>query len=118
MLVTINGQHWDVTTWEGSYDQGRVLFATNTNGGAMPWWGNQSLALDVCLQVGVGLGEFPANDSGGPFFGWAPPAPGSPDVIYYNDRLPVDPLTPTYPGQPLEAPTATPFVWAVAFPVS
>ena len=40
VIVNVEGQDWDVTTFTGSYNENESRF----NIGEMPWWGNESLA--------------------------------------------------------------------------
>jgi hypothetical protein len=66
LVVTVNGQDWDVTTFTGSYNDNVSKFNTLENGGSMPWWGDGTLA-------GLFAGEFaPAVD-----FSGLPRAPGT-----------------------------------------
>ena len=51
IVVTVGGAQYDVTTFTGSADANAVKFNTPANGGMMPWYGNQSLAIDFALAV-------------------------------------------------------------------
>ena len=66
LVVNVGGQDWDVTTFSWSYEQNTAKFNTANNGGVMPWWFDQGLALDFASAVGSDLG-FP-NDPIGPYF--------------------------------------------------
>jgi hypothetical protein len=50
-VVTVGGVQYDVNTFTGSADANAVKFNTPANGGMMPWYGNQSLAIDFALAV-------------------------------------------------------------------
>ncbi len=74
LVVNVNGQNWNVTTFTGTYNANSSKFETPANGGAMPWFtsptGSSSLAVSFATAVGNSLG-FPSTNSGdGPFFGW------------------------------------------------
>jgi hypothetical protein len=76
LLVTVNGQQWNVTTFTGSYNSNVGKFATPQNGGVMPWWTNANLgqqpAIDFATAINNQLG-FPNtayNRPFGPFFAW------------------------------------------------
>ena len=74
LVVNVNGQNWNVTTFTGSYNDNSFKFNTPANGGVMPWWtgslSSSSLARQFAIAVGLSLGT--ANPSeysnGGPFF--------------------------------------------------
>ncbi len=78
LVVTVNGQQWNVTTFTGSYDANISKFNTPANGGVMPWWtgnSNQSPASDFAQAVQFDLGTFSSNppfgtsfQPGGPYF--------------------------------------------------
>ena len=68
LVVNVNGQNWNVTTFTGSYNANTSKFNTAANGGMMPWWGNLTLANSFALAVGGSLG-LPIFDVGGPLFG-------------------------------------------------
>jgi hypothetical protein len=55
-VVNVGGQDWDVTTFTGSYNDNASKFATAANAGAMPWWGNSSLATEFSNALGYSLG--------------------------------------------------------------
>ncbi|MEB3353031.1 MAG: hypothetical protein VKM34_02160 [Cyanobacteriota bacterium] len=65
LLVSVGGFDYDVTTFNGSYNDNASKFNTPENGGAMPWWENYnhvnnwttSLASDFALEVGYSLGS-------------------------------------------------------------
>jgi len=72
IIVNVNGQDYDVTTFTGTYNDNPSKFATAANGGVMPWWGNSSLAYDFALAVGSSLGYWHPNDypDNGPDFAY------------------------------------------------
>ena len=49
LVVNVNGQNWNVTTFTGSYNANTSKFKTAANGGMMPWWGNLTLANSFAL---------------------------------------------------------------------
>ena len=63
LLVTVNGQQWNVTTFTGTYDGNGSKFATVGNGGVMPWFGSSSLASSfaTALSGALGLLNGPGN---------------------------------------------------------
>jgi hypothetical protein len=69
LVVTVNGQDWDVTTFTGSYGDNVSKFETAANGGVMPWWGSQTNAEAFALAVGPDLGL--PNAILGPFYGFS-----------------------------------------------
>jgi hypothetical protein len=70
VLVTVNAVDYDVTVYEGSYDDYPQLFREPPIG-RLPWWGDATglLASQFALQVydGLGLGSY--ADSG-PIFAY------------------------------------------------
>jgi hypothetical protein len=72
LVVTVNGQDWDVTTFTGSYNDNVSKFETAANGGVMPWWGSSADAATFASVVGTSLGsnnQFTELDpTTGPFF--------------------------------------------------
>jgi hypothetical protein len=66
VIVTVEGQQYDVTTFSGSYDNNASLFNTASAGGAMPWWNDWGLANQFVLAVEYSLGN--ANSGYGPIF--------------------------------------------------
>jgi hypothetical protein len=84
LVVTVNGQDWDVTTFYGTYIDNSTKFNTETpvNGGVMPWFGiGATETLDLLADVfatavggrlGFPNGPLAANEppTGGPFFAW------------------------------------------------
>jgi len=73
LVVTVNSQDWEVTTFTGSYASSSSKFETAANGGVMPWWGSSTNAQAFATAVGSGLG-LPNFSAYGPFFGFAPPS--------------------------------------------
>jgi hypothetical protein len=64
VIVNVEGQDWDVTTFTGTYNDNPSKFATAANGGVMPWWGNSSLANDFASVVLSSLGYWnPIDDN-------------------------------------------------------
>jgi hypothetical protein len=57
VVVNVNGQNWNVTTFTGSYNDNTSKFNTAANGGIMPWWGGApDLASSFAVAVGSSLG--------------------------------------------------------------
>ena len=52
LVVNLNGQIWNVTTFTGTYNDNTSKFATAANGGVMPWFGNQTMATQFADAVG------------------------------------------------------------------
>ena len=65
VLVTVNAVEYDVTVFEGSYDDNDSLF-NEPPVGQMPWWGDTSgsLASQFAFQVYNSLGEGSYGGSG------------------------------------------------------
>ena len=65
----MNGASYNVTTFTGNYQDFPDKFNTPSNGGTMPWWGNDDLAGDFAWEVEaqLGLQEIP-GDLSGPLF--------------------------------------------------
>lgn len=79
LVVNVNGQDWDVTTFSGTYNANTSKFATAANGGIMPWWFNETAAHAFAIAVDAQLGTPnildgssgpPAGTGSGPFFGY------------------------------------------------
>jgi hypothetical protein len=68
VVVNVNGQNWNVTTFQGSYNANSAKFATPPAPGRMPWWGSESLARQFATVVKDAFG-FPNEDTVGPLFG-------------------------------------------------
>ena len=74
VVVNVNGQNWNVTTFTGSYNDNISKFNTPANGGVMPWWTgslpSSSLARQFAIAVGLSLGTANPTEysNGGPFF--------------------------------------------------
>lgn len=77
LVVTVNSQDWEVTTFYGSYNDNVSKFETAANGGVMPWWGSSADADAFATAVGSGLG-FPNQPAFiiplGPLFAYDAPA--------------------------------------------
>ncbi len=56
LVVTVGGTQYEVSTFTGSYNSNLSKFNTAANGGVMPWWGNNQLAVDFSTAVGTSLG--------------------------------------------------------------
>jgi hypothetical protein len=70
VVVNVNGQHWNVTTFTGTYNDNISKFQTSANGGVMPWWGSDVVAAQFATAVGNQLGFPPGQTFGnGPYFG-------------------------------------------------
>ena len=63
--VLVNGTTYDVTYFEGSYDNNISRFTT----AEMPWWGDSSLANTFATAIGVNLGR-PLFNNFGPGFAY------------------------------------------------
>ena len=55
-VVTGGGVQYDVTSFTGSYNDNTSKFQTAANGGMMPWWGNDSAAVEFASAVGTQVG--------------------------------------------------------------
>jgi hypothetical protein len=51
ILVTVNSTQYDVTAFNGNYNDNASKFATPAYGGLMPWYGNQTLTEQFALAV-------------------------------------------------------------------
>jgi hypothetical protein len=71
LVVNVNGQNYDVTTFIGSYNDNISKFATAANGGVMPWWNDSSTADSFTSAVNTGLGLPNSGNLAGPYFGYA-----------------------------------------------
>jgi hypothetical protein len=61
IVVNVGGVQYDVTTFNGSYNDNTSKFALPPAPGVMPWWGSQSLAQQFAAALGGNLG-LPNND--------------------------------------------------------
>jgi hypothetical protein len=77
IIVNVNGQDWDVTTFTGSYNANTGKFALPPAPGVMPWWGSLSLASQFAGTVGDDLG-FPNFGVLSPFFAYDAFGSGTP----------------------------------------
>jgi len=81
VVVSVNGQNWNVTTFTGTFNANTSKFATPANGGVMPWWtgvnGQFSSANSFANAVALSLGLPNFGDIGGPLFPFSsqPPKP-------------------------------------------
>jgi hypothetical protein len=88
VVVNVDGQDWDVTTFSGGYYENSSKFETPANGGVMPWWNNHDLAYSFTAAVSSSLGDE------GPYFAYYtdPTAFGGVGVInqlIYNSSHPM-----------------------------
>ena len=51
IIVTVNSTQYDVTTFNGNYNDNASKFATPAYGGLMPWYGNQTLTEQFALAL-------------------------------------------------------------------
>jgi hypothetical protein len=85
VVVNVNGQNWNVTTFTGTFNDNISKFNTAANGGVMPWWRGgispslASTAQSFAMAVGLSFG-LPNNINGsalGPIFSYGAPTTGS-----------------------------------------
>jgi hypothetical protein len=121
IAVNINGQQWDVTTFTGSYNENMGKFESPSNGGVMPWWGEDPEVIsDFVAAVGNQLGQpnvstNPLNPNPvGPFFAirvsdGGRPAPAYFEISFVNSFEAVDPdVEATWAQATLASPDPTP----------
>ena len=93
LVVNVNGQNWNVTTFNGSVAN-LPKFASPPAPGMMPWWSNESLAIQFATAVGAGLGLPNIGGLYGPFFGWADSGTGGGTgkrtAVYDSDYASID----------------------------
>ncbi len=82
LVITSGGVNYDVEIYNGSYASNPSYFATPANGGRMPWWGNQALAVILADQLGAGLSPNPLPDDG-PLFAYGQIS-GDTEAAYYD----------------------------------
>ena len=72
LVVNVNGQNWNVTTFTGSYNANTSKFNTAANGGMMPWWGSSiELTSSFAVAVGSSLGtQTIGSNTKGPLFAY------------------------------------------------
>lgn len=68
--LDLNGIHYDLDLYVGSYLNQPGYFALPANGGRMSWWGDQTLAGDLASALVDGLSPSPLP-SEGPLFAYA-----------------------------------------------
>jgi hypothetical protein len=73
LVVNVNGQLYNVTTFTGTYAANTSKFNTAANGGTMPWWRNNFQAQQFSVAVNTQLGvvsscPFPFGGTCGPMF--------------------------------------------------
>jgi len=122
VVVNVDGQDWDVTTFSGGYYENSSKFETPANGGVMPWWNNINLAGTFTAAVSSSLGDE------GPYFAFEtdPTAFGGVGVIYqliYNSSHPMTifgagkaGIGPGYGGPQAGWAQATPYTSPAAVP--
>ncbi len=76
--VVVNGTTYDVTYFEGTYNDKSSLFTK----AEMPWWGEFILAQQILNAVGDKLGLPNRNGAAGPAFAWSL-AGDPPSVVNY-----------------------------------
>ena len=97
VVVNVNGQNWNVTTFTGSYNDNTSKFNTAANGGIMPWWGNSTTANAFASAVGAALG-YPnsvASAERGPFFAYNDTGGQGQAVTYFSLAPSVNPNSPS-----------------------
>jgi hypothetical protein len=80
--VTVGGQSYDLTLYDGSYSANSSFFDLPANGGRMPWWNDQSLAEDFAAALLHGLNT-PPLPTYGPLFAFDYSA-GAPGLVSYS----------------------------------
>lgn len=86
LIVNVNGQNYEVSTFTGSYNDNISKFDSAANGGVMPWYGSQTDADAFASAVGANLGMFygKPNYGQGPFYAYALLNPTTVELVY-ND---------------------------------
>jgi len=69
LVVNVNNQYWDVTTFYGSYVENYRKFSRFGPQGVMPWWEQSTLADSFATAVGSQL-NLPEKKWIGPAFGY------------------------------------------------
>jgi len=86
LLVNVGGKLWDVTIFNGTYQDNAGKFALPANGGKMPWWQDPAGLTSALFAQAVGnaLGypnlTYPGSSSGGN--GGGSPGPVGPFFTY------------------------------------
>lgn len=66
LVVNVDGQDWDVTTFTGTIQANYSKFQTAVNGGVMPWWddtsGLQAFQFATLVGLAFGLPNDPQNN--------------------------------------------------------
>ena len=96
VVVNVNGQNWNVTTFTGTFNNNISKFQTQANGGVMPWWtgsnGENSTAISFANAVGLSLDLPNFANTGGPIFAFSPGIIGSgnnnPFITYVEEDPP------------------------------
>jgi len=86
VVVQVNGNDYDLTTYNNSNLAIPSLFDLPANGGKMPWWGDSNLAADFAQQVFNALGEGSVPGSG-PLFAFELNGAPDFDVTSWNQDL-------------------------------
>jgi hypothetical protein len=68
--LDLNGVHYDLDLYVGSYVNQPGYFALPANGGRMAWWGDKTLAGDLAYALAGGLSPLPLP-SNGPLLAYA-----------------------------------------------
>jgi len=73
IVVTVDGEPWDLQTVTGSFGDGTNVGGFNlTDPANAPWWGDENRALRFAEAVGAGLGlQDRGGEESGPLFAWA-----------------------------------------------
>jgi hypothetical protein len=69
-VVTLGCVQYDVTTFTGTYNANTSKFATEANGGVMPWWDSSILASQFATAMLGSLGLTNPLDQG-PYFAYS-----------------------------------------------
>jgi len=95
IVVNVNNQSWDVTTFTGSYDTNTTKFDQPPSPGVMPWWGSQTDALAFANAVRNQLPpsrictECTPITAQGPYFGFGTGGPRDEPIQYSYFQYPL-----------------------------
>lgn len=79
LVLTVRGNQYDVTTFQGSYNNDTSKFNTSPSG-VMPWWGDAALADEFMQLLNDDFG-YNNPSSVGPYFAYGTEfLPGIPDL--------------------------------------
>jgi hypothetical protein len=59
IIVTVNGNSYDIELITAAYEDDPTIFAKPLNGGRMPWWEDQNLAEELSIQLAESLSPLP-----------------------------------------------------------